>query len=413
MGIKSNSMRILLTGVSTRAMVESALKSLPAGKILSLDYFGDYDLQGLCENYSLKRTFCRPFTASNLFSASQYLSFQAVIYTSNLENYPSLLKKFQRKSILLGNSPETLSRIRNPGIFFPFLERTGIPYPKTYFKDQKGKIKQSDPEFLQSMFLQKPIRSGGGFGITQIRVSEKKARQLIQEYIPGLPCSALFLANGQDSVLIGLTEQLIGLEEFGSRGFRYCGNILGKVWREAEGSHLLGELAEITTLLTREFKLRGANGIDFILKDGVPYLLEVNPRYTAAMELIEKAYHLPIVEAHLNSLEGYLPAFNLTIHLEKGYWGKAILFAEKNLKVPPIQRDWFERGIRDIPREGEFIYKGEPVCTLFACGPTREACYRQLVEKAEKLKADLASFCWIHDSPEKLPSKELPEKYPR
>lgn len=383
-------MRILLVGVSTRAMVESALKSLPAEKILSLDYFGDYDLQELCENYSLKRTFSKTFTASNLFLVSQYLSFQAILYTSNLENHPSLLKKFQGRGLLLGNSPETLSRIRSPGIFFPFLEKIGIPHPRTYFKDRKWPTEQNNPKFSQSVFLQKPIRSGGGFGIKQIKVPETKDCHILQEYIPGIPCSALFLANGQDSILIGLTEQLIGLKEFGSNGFRYCGNLLGKVWREADGSHLVRKLEEITTLITREFKLRGVNGIDFILKDGVPYLLEVNPRYTAAMELIEKAYRLPIVEAHLNSLEGYLPAFNLLNFLETGYWGKAILFAEKDLKVPSIQKEWLEKGIRDIPPDGEFIHKGEPICTLFAYGLTREACYRELVEKAKRLKADLS-----------------------
>jgi len=408
-------MKILLTGISTRALAESALKTFSYAEILTLDYFGDYDQQRQCENYSLKRTFQRVFTPQGLLKASQILHFDSVIYTANLENYPSVVRKFQDRSLLLGNSPETLSRVRSPEIFFPFLEDAGIPYPKTFYgpvPKLRGRGSQPVPGQVEGMeapdplpssskirpsratFLQKPVLSGGGFHIspttpTSRPVAGKKGRWIIQEYIEGLPCSALFLANGQESVLIGLTEQLIGRKEFGSSAFRYCGNILGKIWKEGTGGEFINRLAEITNALTREFHLKGVNGMDFILKDGIPYLLEVNPRYTAAMELVERAYPLNVVEAHIKSFEGSLPLFNLLDHVEKGYWGKAILFAEKNLKIPLLQKDWFERGIRDIPFKGERISRGNPICTLFAYGTSKEVCYQELVNKAGVLKAEL------------------------
>lgn len=388
-------MKILLIGVSTRAMAESALKSFPREKLLTLDYFGDYDQQQQCENYSLKKTFQETFTAKNLLKASRHLSFDIVIYTSNLENYPSLVRKFQGKGLLLGNSPWTLSRVRNPGVLFPFLKRAGILYPETYLQDRGFKEEQKKGR----IFLQKPIRSGGGFGVKFLEDvtfclpgTRKKNQPLIQEYIEGLPGSALFVANGQNSVLIGLTEQLIGCREFGSKAFRYCGNILGKIWKEDKNFHLIIKLEEIITKLTKKFQLKGVNGIDFILKDGIPYLLEVNPRYTAAMELVERAYNLNVMEAHMKSFEGLLPTFNLSEYLERGYWGKAILFAERELAIPSLQKVWFERGIRDIPFEGDILSQGDPICTLFAYGRSREGCYKKLVEKATILKAELSEI---------------------
>ncbi len=41
---------------------------------------------------------------------------------------------------------------------------------------------------------------------------------MLQEYIPGKACSASFVANGQDCVVLGITEQLIGMHPFGSAG---------------------------------------------------------------------------------------------------------------------------------------------------------------------------------------------------
>jgi predicted ATP-grasp superfamily ATP-dependent carboligase len=404
-------LKLLLIGINTRAITESALKSIPREKILALDYFGDYDQQKFCESYSLKRAFQRSFTTQNLLQASKKLSFDRIIYTANLENYPSLVKNFHERSFVLGNAPSTLSQVRNPKIFFAFLKKAGIPHPRTYFEDRGSWIEsydlseQRDPQpsifnpsdlaqdTLQSSkpaFLQKPILSGGGFGIGVLGAIERSDHSIVQEYLEGTPCSALFIANGQDSVLVGLTEQLIGCKAFGSQGFRYCGNILGKICEEDIDSNLIPRLSEIIKTLTQEFQLKGANGIDFILKDGVPYVLEVNPRYTAAMELVEKAYNLNIVEAHLKAFEGYLPSFNLMDHIAKGYWGKAILFAEETVVVPSIQEAWFERGVRDIPLEGETISQGDPICTLFAKDACRDVCYSELVERANALKAELA-----------------------
>ena len=40
--------------------------------------------------------------------------------------------------------------------------------------------------------------------------------------------------------------------------------------------------------VTRDFGLVGLNGIDFIARAGVPWPIEVNPRYSASMELLER-----------------------------------------------------------------------------------------------------------------------------
>ena len=77
---------ILVTGLSTRAIAESAAQG--GHQVVTLDYFGDRDQRSLVENHSLLRDFRLPFSAASLLQASRTLDFEGglvgVVYISNL-----------------------------------------------------------------------------------------------------------------------------------------------------------------------------------------------------------------------------------------------------------------------------------------------------------------------------------------
>jgi len=54
----------------------------------------------------------------------------------------------------------------------------------------------------------------------------------------------------------------------------------------------------LATTLTQAFGLVGLNGIDFILNGEQLSILEVNPRYSASMELVEEALAVPLLLWH-------------------------------------------------------------------------------------------------------------------
>lgn len=385
-------MRILITGISTRAIAESARAA--GYDFITLDYFGDYDQKSWCENYSLKRDFGLPFSSARLYGASQGLNFDAVVYTSNLENHPQVVAKFEARCRLLGNGATVLSRVRHWPTFFGVLAREGLPVPRMIY----GWEKQSPSTGCR--WLRKPVRSGGGHNIALWHDDRLPGEEFVlQEYIPGLDCSASFVANGRECVLLGLTEQLIGRPEFGVGGFRYCGNILPLAVGSEMRATLMAQVRHIAGSLTREFGLVGVNGLDFVLKEGQAYPVEINPRYSASMELIEMAYGLSIFALHVRAvLEGELPDFDLAVRsndfrrlkssLQTVFHGKAILYAERDCRAPDT-RGWPERGIRDVPFPGETISRGSPVCTVLATGSTREDCYAGLVAQAEEVKGEL------------------------
>jgi predicted ATP-grasp superfamily ATP-dependent carboligase len=204
----------------------------------------------------------------------------------------------------------------------------------------------------------------------------------LPERIRGIPGSIVFAADGRRAAPLGLTRQLVGDRAFGAHGFRYCGSLLAS--RDATLFPRQDELVERATALARTvtsaFALRGLNGLDFIARDGVPVPIEVNPRYSASMELVERAGGGSLFGAHLDACAGRLaesPARPAAV------LGKAIVFARHDLMVDDPARWGVE--LADVPHPGERIAAGRPICTVFARAGDAAGCEAALAEAAARV----------------------------
>ena len=123
----------------------------------------------------------------------------------------------------------------------------------------------------------------------------------------------------------------------------------------------LEELRRLAQALTEEFGLVGLNGIDFVLRGPRPVIVEVNPRYSASMELVERATGI----ADLRSSPGRLPRADCRSPgtgrrrvappaPTSRFHGKAIVYAPELVSIAGSIR-WIERGVRDVPHPGEVI----------------------------------------------------------
>jgi predicted ATP-grasp superfamily ATP-dependent carboligase len=153
---------------------------------------------------------------------------------------------------------------------------------------------------------------------------------------------------------------------------------------------VIAAVQEMLQKLTRAFGLRGVNGVDFVLSQGeagcpVPYLVEVNPRYTASMELMEWAYGLNVFDLHVCSFAPLPPCSSAPLLLCSSatlFYGKAIVYARQDVVMPETV-GWRAKGRKDIPFTGERITAGHPICTLLAKGKTRDECWHRLSAAAE------------------------------
>jgi predicted ATP-grasp superfamily ATP-dependent carboligase len=192
--------------------------------------------------------------------------------------------------------------------------------------------------------------------------------------------------------LIGVTRQLIGEPWLNSHGFQYAGSI---------GPHPISDaaheaLVRIGNVLAVEFDLVGLFGVDFMLDGDDVWTLEVNPRYTASVEVVERFSGLRAIELHAKACghatterAGSSPTpiiraarvSQMKLGLGGGdaptrCWGKAILFALRDLLLTErlakmalaesARKPW--PTLADISPARTLVDEGRPVLTMFAEG---------------------------------------------
>jgi predicted ATP-grasp superfamily ATP-dependent carboligase len=357
--------RVLIAGVSVRALAESATRA--GYRVTALDAFGDLDLEATAERLiTLPPAAGARFSAAAAARAVTDAGCDAVVYASGFENQPRAVARLAAVGTLWGNTPAVLARVRDPLRVSRALRRRGFLAPRVRVA--------CAPRSADTKWLLKPRASGGGHGIAPWRAIGRGRRlprtMYLQQWVEGVAGSIVFAADGRRAVPLGLSRILAGRRAFGSRGFRYSGNVLSSSGdpRFSEDARLLETATTLAAALTEEFGLVGLNGIDFVVRRGVPYPIEVNPRYTASMELVERAYGLSMFEIHVRACRGALPHFDLPAAraAATGAIGKAIVYARRDTKIPDSRRWLADSDVRDVPHPGERIARGRPVCTVFA-----------------------------------------------
>jgi predicted ATP-grasp superfamily ATP-dependent carboligase len=371
---------VLVAGFSARALARSALAA--GFRVAVVDGFGDRDLLEPAPQPVARRTI-HPFDPDRAAEAAASLSADAVVYTSNLENHPDAVARLCRGRSLLGNAPEVLVAVRDATRLSRTLDAAGLPAARVYDEATAREAGVS--------CLVKPRRSGGGYGIRRWRPGEPlREGELLQEWVDGVPASLLFAADGVDVLPLGLTRQLIGDAAFGARDFHWCGNLLGGIGVEVlprAGEVLAGAVAAAAAI-TRAFGLRGVNGIDCIARDGEAVVIEVNPRWTAAMELAERACGTSLFPTHVAACEGRLEA--PPGPRPGACHGKAVVCAPSDSTAPDTDAWLADADIRDVPSSGSALPRGAPVCTVFAEALSDGACHAALVRRAHDVIAAVA-----------------------
>jgi predicted ATP-grasp superfamily ATP-dependent carboligase len=389
-------------------MAESAVRA--GYTVVAFDAYADLDLAAIADTrqvtpYSARAaaTAARRAATSPPSGAAHHnggardaVGRDAVCYVSNFENHPAALRHLSRDRELWGNSPETIASVRSPRGWAQVLADAGITAPRV-----RTTAPHPGTADARARWMLKPRRSGGGHGVQAWQPGMPVPRgYVLQERIAGHAGSIVFAADGRHAVPIAITRQLIGERAFGAPPFRYCGNILAPardpVW--GDDTPLWREAVAIAATATRAFGLAGVNGIDFIVRRGHPVPIEINPRFTAAMELAERRDGISIFAAHVAGCTRALSAYSpLRAQLRArangtGAAGKAIVFSRHALTVGSAASRWADgEDVRDIPRPGSPIPSGAPICSVFAEAPTTAACRAGLIQAARRIYETVAT----------------------
>lgn len=381
---------LVVIGAAARAFTVSAVRA--GCRVYAADLFADLDLQAAAAATACVRDFAGGYP-TGLVAAVRAFPAAAFCYVGALENHPAVIDAIARDRRLLGCPAAALAAVRDPWSLQRLVRDAGLESPECH----------ADPGGLprDGSFLAKPLAGAGGRGIAPWDVAARMPvdESVWQRRIDGVAWSASYIVSAADVRLIGASRQLIGLPWCQARPFAYCGSIDEP-------------LDGVPTAVRRQFAalgpalaacgLRGAVGVDAIIDAaGAVWVVEVNPRPCASMELIERATGLSLAAAHLAAcgVEVGEPAADPAWPRR---WAKAVLYAPREFVVDPAwlaclaawQRDWSaetgQPSIADIPAPHRTIPAGGPVCTLFAAAATPAAALDQLRTRAAALTASVS-----------------------
>ena len=387
---------LLILGASARAAAFSALRA--GFRPVCGDLFADADLAADCPATAIERY---PAELADVASAAPA---GAWLYTGGLENYPRLVDRISRSRELLGIGGAALRRVRDPFLVAEALRHAGLAAPECR-ADGAGLP-------IDGSWLVKGRRSSGGGEVKVWRGGATLAAPrgwYFQRRIAGCSQSAAFVAAGGEARLVGVTEQLLvaasiahdplPLGEGDTDAFRYAGSHgpvpLSDLQRE--------RFERIGSVLTGEFRLTGLFGIDCIVEGDEVWPVEVNPRYTASIEILERATGVSALAWHVAACrEKRLP--RETPGQAFGQWfGKAIVYAPtasgiKNFAVTAdLAAEWQAANadslwpqFADLPAVGARVAAGQPAFTFFASAGDRQILREQLAREAANWQARLA-----------------------
>ena len=389
---------MLVVGLDVAALVASAHNA--GYRVQVADFFGDLDVRAVADRSLslirqvpgqscgwIKDVFSEETLVDLARRMAKDCSFDGILLSSGLEDYPDALEALEDVAPILGNSPEVISRVRDRRRFFETLERHGIPHPRTCLVSDLAEAARAARELRYPVVL-KPVAGFGGTGVRLVRNEEELAHTihagedvLVQEYVEGVAASASFMATRTRSVTLTVNRQLLGVHSLGSpEAFSYCGNVVPHDTSET----VLSRCRDVSARVAEAFGLVGSNGVDLVIDDsGLPWVIEVNPRFQGTLECVERVLDINLVEVHIETCrEGRLPVLGRW----NGYCVRLVLYGRGRSAVPDLRL--FPEA-RDIPVPGVIVEKDEPLCSVVVEGDSSGSALLRGFEVAETVYSSL------------------------
>lgn len=348
-----------LIGCSVRAAAASAHRAGFA--VHAIDAYADDDLAPCCVEVQHWNDYPNHVAAALKRIQGDWL------FTGAMENHLSAELPPPLWNRLLGCSWETIQQVRNPWQWPKILRSKGLRTAEV-----------ANSPVGRRAWLCKPVRSGGGQGIRRALGTETPLPgTYFQEELEGLSCSAAYLADGERCKLLACFKHVSF--EGAERPFLQAGCV-GPMNMPPVAAKTATQWGE---LLTQACGLRGLFGIDFILTDeGGPVPVEINPRYTASMELAELACGLSLAALHVGVLRKKLELEQIVPSLANDQlWGKYCVRAPDSVLAPKdliALVNGREFKLTDIPPPGAAFRQGEPLFTVLVQGNSEDDVVQRL-----------------------------------
>ncbi len=374
--------KLLLIGIDTRSMLNSALKL--DYTVYSTSYFSTSDTPSiknqkiiLNESYGEScGVFEEEFNPQTILDISREFIDEVdyIIPISGIS--PNDFSKKDQKKIL-GNVD--VNKIENKYNFYKEIKNKFLT-PKTFRLSDIDEAYEIQKAYPNNKFILKPVQGSGGYNVNLLDndkcIEFNEDEFIMQEFVSGINVSSSILSTGTNAKTI-ISSRLLTENDFEkNNSFRYIGNIVPltkeSIMSDVENiDEILEEMKITSESLAKKFRLLGSNGVDYILNENGLYVIEINPRIQGTFECVEQSLGINMLEAHINACRGKI----IEVPEPKFYSYKKIVYSPNRNKYEKINLD----NIYDLPHIGSITEKSEPLLTII----DKNKDFKKLYEKVE------------------------------
>lgn len=371
--------KVIIAAIASRAYVQAAVEA--GFDIVAIDAFVDVDTQRLAKDCYLIDLNRNQLDKDQLIKVLDGLDLQQFVgfcYGAGFEQTPDVLTQIDKRITVLGNTAKIVSQCKTAKRFFKQCDELSVSYPSVMA------MRPSNP----NGWIQKTEGGSGGGHIksllniqaNQVNAQVHQAESIYYQKLQlGKSISCLFIASEHGAQVIGFSEQWLDSND--DEPFRYG----GAVSHAGISEQAITRFTNYVVNLAQAIGLVGINSCDAICDGDDVYVLEINPRLSATMDLY--AGYL-LMEKHVAACQHTISASGIELNnacpLSNAH---QVIYANRPLTVKDdiIWPEW----VCDLPKIGNYFSVGMPICTVVAEAETAALAKSLVNERAAALNDKL------------------------
>jgi len=255
------------------------------------------------------RLYFEPMNIENIMNIVEKEKPKGVLVQFGGQTAINLAEKLQKRGVeILGTSLKSIDLTEDRELFGKLLTELEIPQPK-------GKGVRTLVEAIEAAkeigypVLVRPSYVIGGRGMQVVYNDDEIVAYineaikfssniiLIDQYIEGHEVELDAISDGTDILVPGINEHI-------ERAGVHSGDSISVYPAQHIDKKIVAKLMEYTKKIATKLQVKGLMNVQFIIKDDVPYIIEVNPRASRTVPIMSKVTNIPMVDIAVNAILG-------------------------------------------------------------------------------------------------------------
>ncbi len=256
------------------------------------------------------KLFFEPMNIENIMNIIEKENPEGVMVQFGGQTAINLAPKLHKKGVkIMGTSLESINIAEDRKLFEQLLKDLNIPQPKGFAVKKQSEALEAALK-LGYPLLVRPSYVIGGRGMQVVYNKEELVSYidnaikfsdehpiLIDKYIEGTELELDAISDGENVLIPAITEHV-------ERAGIHSGDSIALYPTRTIPDEVINNIVEYTKKIAKALKIKGLMNIQFVLKDNIAYIIEVNPRASRTVPILSKVTNTPMVKIAISAILG-------------------------------------------------------------------------------------------------------------